>query len=116
MTTALVLVDIQNDYFPGGRMELAGMEEAAANGAALLQACRDAGWPVFHIRHVSTRPGASFFLPETDGVEIHPSVTPLDDEDVIDKHFPNAFRGTTLLEALREADVARRWHVQGEGD
>ncbi len=107
MTSALLLVDIQNDYFPRGRMELVGMEEATANAAALLQACRDAGWPVFFVRHLSTRPGATFFLPDTEGAEIHRAVTPLDDEEVIDKHFPNAFRGTRLLEALREADVKR---------
>ncbi len=27
MKTALIIIDIQNDYFPGGRMELAGTEQ-----------------------------------------------------------------------------------------
>jgi len=107
MTTALILVDIQNDYFPGGKLPLVGMEEVAASAEALLQACRDAGDPVFHIQHLSTRPGAGFFLPDTAGAEIHPCVTPLDDEEVVQKHFPNAFRGTNLLDLLQEADVKR---------
>jgi nicotinamidase-related amidase len=49
---ALVIVDIQNDYFPGGRCELVGPEAAAANAARLLEAQRAAGLPVFHIQHV----------------------------------------------------------------
>jgi len=36
MTTGLILVDIQNEYFPGGRMELSGIEQAAANARDVL--------------------------------------------------------------------------------
>ncbi len=77
MTQALIIVDIQNDYFPGGRMELVGANEAAGEAARLLRAFREHGAPVFHIQHVSTRPGATFFLPDTEGVKIHESVAPL---------------------------------------
>ncbi len=103
MTQALVLVDIQNDYFPGGAMELHGMEAAAAHAAAVLEHFRERGWAVFHIQHVSTRPGATFFLPDTTGVEHHASVAPRAGEAVVRKHFPNAFRGSTLLEGLKAA-------------
>jgi len=30
MKSAFILIDIQNDYFPGGAMELGGMSQAAA--------------------------------------------------------------------------------------
>ncbi len=103
MTTALVLVDIQNDYFPGGAMALTGMEAAADNAARLLARFRERGAPLFHIQHLSTRPGATFFLPGTAGAEINARVAPAGDEPVVTKHFPNAFRDTTLLEALRAA-------------
>jgi nicotinamidase-related amidase len=102
MRRALILVDIQNDYFAGGRMELVGMERAARNAQQLLQQYRDMHAPIFHIQHVSKRPGASFFLPETSGVEIHESVAPTDDETVIEKHFPNSFRETPLLGLLKD--------------
>jgi len=105
MTRALVLIDIQNDYFPGGAMDLVGMKEAAARAARLLEAFRSAGNPLFHIQHISTRPGATFFLPDTEGAEINPSVTPDVGEPVIQKHFPNSFRDTGLLDALRAADA-----------
>lgn len=102
---ALIIIDIQNDYFPGGRMELAAATEAATQAARLLARFRQLGKPVFHVQHVSLRPGASFFLPETPGVEIHSSVTPQAGEAVVRKHFPNAFRETTLAEQLRRHDA-----------
>ena len=70
MKTALVLVDIQNDYFPGGTMELEGSAEASLRAKELLSHFRQARLPLIHIQHVSTRPGATFFLPDTDGVKI----------------------------------------------
>ncbi|HXS53624.1 MAG TPA: cysteine hydrolase family protein [Usitatibacter sp.] len=105
MTTALLIVDIQNDYFPGGRMELVGSPEAAAHAAGLLASFRDKRLPVIHVQHVSVRPGATFFLPDTDGVKIHESVAPLAGEAVIEKHFPNSFRETPLLDHLRKHGI-----------
>ncbi len=102
---ALVIIDIQNDYFPGGKMELAGADAAGANAGRLLARCRKLGKPVFHIQHLSVRPGATFFLPDTPGVEIHPSVAPQAGETVIRKHFPNAFRDTPLEEELRRINA-----------
>lgn len=105
MRTALVLIDIQNDYFPGGRMELVGSEAAACSAANLLRAFRQAGWPVFHVKHVSVRNGATFFLPDSAGVEIHHTVAPLPGETVVIKNFPNSFRETTLQEQLKSAGI-----------
>ena len=105
MSTALILIDIQKDYFPGGRMELFGSIEAAGAAARLLAAFRKASWPVFHIQHVSAQPAATFFVPGTVGLDIHSSVTPLPDEPVVIKHYPNSFRDTDLLEKIRCAGV-----------
>ncbi|MCU0590111.1 MAG: cysteine hydrolase [Desulfobacterales bacterium] len=103
---ALILVDIQNDYFPGGKVPLDDAHAASVQAARLLGRFREKGWPVLHIRHLSIRPGATFFLPDTPGSEIHPSVAPREDEAVIVKHFPNSFRETSLLDQLREAGAA----------
>lgn len=105
MRRALVIIDIQNDYFAGGRMPLAEPEAAATRAAELLAAFRSNGEPVFHVQHVSTRPGATFFVPDTEGVQLHQSVAPRDGETVVVKHFPNAFRDTPLQAQLREAGV-----------
>ncbi len=105
-TTGLVLVDIQNDYFRGGAMELVEMERAADTAAGLLGAFRDAGRPVYFVQHLAIQPGASFFVPETPGVEIHESIAPRDGESLTQKHFPNSFRDTDLAERLRGDGVS----------
>ncbi len=105
MITALIIIDIQNDYFPGGRMELVGAEAAAQRANEALACFRNRNLPVIHIRHLSTRPTAAFFLPGTSGIEIHPSVAPLPGETVFVKNFPNSFRETPLLEHLRGLGV-----------
>lgn len=105
MKTALLLIDIQKDYFPGGKMELEGSVEAAEQACLLLDHFRAQGLSTVHIQHVSLRSGASFFLPETDGVKIHESIAPLEDETIITKHFPNSFRETRLLDHLKSLGV-----------
>lgn len=105
--TGLLLVDIQNDYFPGGAMEVEGSVAAAGRAAELLSLFREKRLPVFHVRHVSVRPGATFFLPGTFGAEIHETVTPREGEPVTVKNFPNSFRETDLLASLRKAGVTR---------
>lgn len=105
MTKALVIVDIQNDYFPGGKMELEGSEQASRHAAQLLAAFRDRHLPVVHVQHLAAQPSATFFVPGTDGAAIHANVAPLADETLIQKHFPNSFRETPLLELLRKAGI-----------
>jgi len=101
MQNCLLLVDLQNDYFPGGAMELVATEKAAANARMLLEDFRSSGTPIVHIQHIAARPGATFFLPDTAGAQTHALVAPAKDEPVIVKHFPNSFRDTVLLETLR---------------
>ncbi|CAJ35744.1 cysteine hydrolase family protein [Methanocella arvoryzae] len=105
MRTALLLIDIQNDYFPGGKSELTGAVEASMNARRLLDAFRLNKQPVIHVQHMSTRPGASFFIPGTAGSEIHDNVKPAAGEITIVKHYPNSFRETTLLDKLKQLEI-----------
>jgi nicotinamidase-related amidase len=107
MKTALILVDIQKDYFPGGRMELVGMQEAGLQAGELLAFFRQKRWPTFHIQHISVRQGASFFLPDTAGIELHDSIKPQAEELVIQKNYPNSFRETSLLKELESHAVKK---------
>ena len=107
MKTALILVDLQNDYFPGGKMELVGSVEASQRAAHLLAFFREAHLPLVHIQNVSTRPTATFFLPDTEGVRTHANVLPLKGETVYQKHFPNSFRETPLLAHLQREQIER---------
>jgi len=107
MKTALLLIDIQNDYFPGGRMELEGSLQASLHAKDILDVGRAVGIPVFHIQHVSMQKGATFFLPDTEGVLIHENVKPLPEERVIQKHYPNSFRDTSLFDELKKSGIDR---------
>ena len=105
MARALVVVDIQNDYFPGGANPLDGPDAAAEQARTLLDAFRASGEPVMHVRHVWDAPDALYLRPGTPGGEIHQAVSPEPGEAVVEKAFPNAFLETSLDQALKDAGV-----------
>ncbi|MGE8154829.1 cysteine hydrolase family protein [Pseudomonas vancouverensis] len=102
---ALILVDIQNDYFPQGKWPLVGAESAADNAVRVLNAFRDAGDSVVHIRHEFTSDEAPFFTPGSEGAKLHPKVINRADEPVVLKHFVNSFRDTNLKSVLDEQGI-----------
>ena len=102
MSRALVIVDIQRDYFPGGKMPLHEPEAAAEKAAQVLETFRAAGDPVIHVQHHS--PAGGGFLEEgTEGAEI--VLSPREGERLITKRAPNSFLGTDLEQTLRSLDV-----------
>ncbi|TDE49188.1 cysteine hydrolase family protein [Flavobacterium sp. GT3P67] len=105
MSKALIIVDIQNDYFENGAMELVCSLQASENAKQVLSKFRSEKLPIVHIQHLSVAPGSTFFLPDTKGQEIHENVTPLGGEKVIEKYYPNSFRETELLEYLKSQNV-----------
>jgi nicotinamidase-related amidase len=100
MNTALLLIDIQNDYFPNGRMPLERSTDASLKAQEVLHAFRAKQKLVTHVQHISTRPDATYFLPCTKGIEFHPNAQPNKNEVIIKKHYPNSFKDTGLLNHL----------------
>lgn len=100
MTRALLIIDIQNDYFTGGAHPLVGPEAAGAAAKSVLQRFRAAGDAVIHVQHVWDAPDAAFMRPGTRGVDINAAVAPRDGEPVVQKAEPNAFVGTDLQRRL----------------
>ncbi len=107
METALLLIDIQNDYFPGGKMELVNPLVAAKKAYSLLQCFRKHGGWHAHIQHVSLKPDAAFFISGDRGTDIHDSVAHFEGEPLVQKHYPNSFRETNLLELLQGWGIER---------
>lgn len=97
---ALIVVDIQNDYFPGGKWTLSGMDAAADNAAILIDSARKSGDLVIHVRHEFPTADAPFFAPGTEGAQIHKKVQNIAGEHVIVKNHINSFRNTDLGEVL----------------
>jgi nicotinamidase-related amidase len=88
--TALVLIDIQDFYFPGGRSELVEPEKAAMNAAKLLSEFRKEGRMIIHVRH-NSEPGGN----------INELVKPKPGEKIVSKDAVNCFVGTDLLDYLK---------------
>jgi len=104
MKQALLIIDIQNDYFQGGAMELAGAEEAAQQAILLIESFRSDEKPIVFMQHIASEE-ASFFKPHTHGVHIHQSVEPQKGDVVLQKSYPNSFRDTALLTLLRKGGI-----------
>jgi nicotinamidase-related amidase len=102
---ALLLIDIQRDYFPGGLHPLVGSDAAAEAAATVLDRFRDRREPVLHVRHEWDAPDALYLRPGTAGIEHDPRVAPAGEEPVIVKEYPNAFRGTDLERQLRGLEI-----------
>ncbi|PKB18847.1 cysteine hydrolase family protein [Flavobacterium sp. 5] len=105
MSKALIIIDIQNDYFENGAMELVGALEASEKANQILTKFRNENLPIVHIQHLSVAPGSTFFLPETEGQDIHTNVKPIEGEKVITKYYPNSFRETELLDHLKAKGI-----------
>lgn len=97
---ALLIIDVQKDYFPGGKCELTGAWEALEKIKILLEHFRKADLPIIYVQHINNRPEASFFLPNTEGVRIHEDIAPREGEEVVIKNAPNSFYHTRLWELL----------------
>ena len=105
MSKALIIVDVQNDYFANGAMELVGPLPASENVKLLLAKFREEKLPIVHVHHLGVGPGATFFLPGTEGAEIHANVKPAAGEKTVQKYYPNSFRETDLLAHLQGLGV-----------
>lgn len=104
MDTALVIIDVQNDYFPQGKCELFQSEQALKVTKRLLEHFRERKLPIFYVQHISPE-DAAFFLPNTKGVQLHKEIEPLGSEYIIVKHTPNGFHETTLQEKLTSLSI-----------
>ncbi len=102
---ALILIDIQNDYFTAGKMPVIDAEIVSINAKSLLTYFRKENMAVVHIQHVSIRDGSFFFIPNTAGVEIHSNVKPMENEKIVVKHYPNGFFETELLKFLTHKEI-----------
>src|ERR1700752_2201613 len=105
--TALLVIDIQNDYFPGGKNPVVNALEAAQNAYMLLQCFREMNGYHVHIQHISLKPDATFLMKGDSGSDIHDSVSHFEGEPIVYKHYANSFRDTNLLEMLKEWEIER---------
>src|SRR5687767_9660572 len=107
LKTALLVIDIQNDYFPGGKYPLVNPLEAAQQAYMILQCLSEQGGYHVHIQHISKEPDATFFISGDRGTDIHDSVAHFEGEPIVYKHEPNSFLNTNLLKLLKSWEIER---------
>ena len=100
--TAYMLIEFQEDYFPGGRAPIPNSLEASKEAHAGLCSARERSLHVIHIQQISTHPNAKHCLPCTKGSHLYSTLQPIQGETIIKKHYPNAFKDTHLLNYLKK--------------
>ena len=103
---ALVVIDLQNDYYPGGKWTLHNIETASANARSVLDTVRDSGDLVIHVRHEFAGDDAPFFQAGTSGADIHKDFQPDEGEAVVLKNDVNSFQNTNLKELLDQHSIS----------
>lgn len=102
---AIIVIDLQNEYLPTGKLPLTGIEPAAANAAKVIASAREKAVPVFHIQHIFANNELPVFVPDSDGIKIQPAVQPAGNEPVIVKNYINSFLNTNLRQLLEEQGI-----------
>ncbi len=90
MKQALLVIDVQNDYFKNGKMELVGPDQALDKIKQLEQYFNEKDLPIIYVQHINP-PQASFFQENTEGVLLHPELSAGSDSLIVTKHYPNSF-------------------------
>lgn len=99
--SVLVLIDMQNEYVDG-LVALPGANNAVNSSTQLLSQFRATNAPVIHVVHKG-RPGG-MFDPETKNFQIIKPLSPVGEELIIEKTFPNSFHQTTLKQAIDKTE------------
>ena len=103
---ALIIVDMQNDYYPGGAMELVGIEMAHANLLDLIATAHRQSNPIIYVQHIASE-DAPFFRQGTTGAELYSGLPIRQNDVIIQKHYPNSFRETSLQKQLEKLGVQK---------
>jgi nicotinamidase-related amidase len=101
---ALLVIDVQNDYFPGGAWALPGAERALPNILRLIEGAREREEPVVFIRHVAPE-GSPVFARGSRGGALHEGLGARPADPAFEKAHPSAFQDTGLADWLDEAGI-----------
>ncbi len=108
MSQALLVIDLQNDYFPDGKFPLWNTEQTLANIEQAIAHAQAQNTPVILIQHIadSSQGLAPFFNEGTEGVEIHPRIlAAAPNAPIVVKAYADSFYQTNLSDVLKQLDV-----------
>ncbi len=105
---ALIVIDLQNDYFPEGKFPLWNADIILANIEAAINKAREKNIPVILVQHVAdaSKGIAPFFNQGTTGVDIHSRIlTAAPDGYIVTKAFADSFHQTILEQTLSKLGI-----------
>ncbi|WP_265517096.1 cysteine hydrolase family protein [Nitratireductor luteus] len=102
-STALLVIDFQNEYFTG-RMPIPDGTEALANARRLIAMADETGMPVYHVQHV-TPAGAPIFAEDGETVGFHPDIAPSAGHEVVRKSSVSVFPTTDIDKQLKAEGI-----------
>mgnify|MGYP002788347070 CR=1 FL=1 len=106
MSKALLVIDLQNDYFPDGKFPLWNVDAVLQNIERAIAAANDRGIPVIHVQHVAKQGMAPFFNEGTFGAEIHPRIrAAAPNAPIVVKEYADSFEKTDLEDTLSRLGV-----------
>jgi nicotinamidase-related amidase len=103
MKKALLLIDLQNDYFPGGKFPLWNTDITLSNIEQAMNAAKAKNIPIIHIQHIANPElgVAPFFNQGSEGAKIHSRILETaPDAPIVIKEFADSFVKTNLEEIL----------------
>ena len=103
--SALVIIDVQNDYFEGGKCELVNPLQALDNIEKALKSFRENSQTIIHVQHINSDNSINYFFPDTYGVKIHDRIAPIEGEFLVKKKDPNCFYQTDLKKLLQDNGI-----------
>lgn len=104
MNRALLVIDVQNEYFSGNNA-ITHPADSYPGILAAMDAANSADIPIVLIQHTTSGSGARAFRCGTPGWEIAPEVLARPHAAVIEKNLPGSFTGTPLEEWLRKRKI-----------
>lgn len=104
MKRALLVIDVQNEYFTG-KMPVTYPEGSFTNILKAVNEANKSKMPVILIRHGAPHQDAAAFAQGSMGWQIHDEILKREYVRIIDKHLPGSFTDTNLEEFLRGMDI-----------
>lgn len=102
--TALLVIDVQNEYF-SGKLPVTYPENSYANILKATDYAIGHDIPVIAIQHTASDPASPVFRKDSFEWQLHPELAKRKLSVVIEKHLPGSFTGTTLQDYLKSHEI-----------
>ncbi len=105
MSRALLVIDVQQEYFPGGALPITYPDNHLENIVQVMDVAKQSGVPTVVVRHHQPDPQSPLFCKGSAKWELHPDVAGRPHDLLLDKQLPGSFTNTGLEDFLRTRGI-----------